>query len=249
MNEELLITGVGTPESQWHDWLLSQKIPAKFSGDLVSPTVRLVVVAPHPDDEILTCGGLVAAHTAAGGETLVVGVTDGENSHAGASGWNDHQLAKVRCVERIEGLRRLGADIKIIRLGLPDGRVQTHTEQLYQTLMDILLPSDVVVSTWRSDGHPDHDSSGSSTAHACLAVGCRLLEAPVWMWHWGAPNDARVPWHRMVSVPLKSFALKCKRNALAAHTTQLCDRDASTGPVLGIEMLYRAARTKEYFFV
>jgi LmbE family N-acetylglucosaminyl deacetylase len=38
---------------------------------------RLVVVAPHPDDEVLGCGGTLAAETAAGIDVVVVFVTDG----------------------------------------------------------------------------------------------------------------------------------------------------------------------------
>ena len=43
---------------------------------------RVVVVAPHPDDEVLAAGGLMRWMACRGREVLVVGVTDGEASHA-----------------------------------------------------------------------------------------------------------------------------------------------------------------------
>ena len=51
---------------------------------------RLVVVAPHPDDEVLGAGGLLQYMGRVGVEMVVVAVTDGEASHprACALGWD-----------------------------------------------------------------------------------------------------------------------------------------------------------------
>jgi LmbE family N-acetylglucosaminyl deacetylase len=250
VNAARVIAGGGTAECEWRQWLLSSDIPRRAFTDLVSPCTRLVVVAPHPDDELLACGGLLAKQLAGAGRALVIGVTDGEASHAGAADWDATQLARSRGVERVQGLRHLaGRQVDIIRLRLPDGQVIQHADKLYRTLMCLLQPSDVVVSTWRLDGHPDHEITGWSAARACLLVGCQLLEAPVWMWHWASPEDVRVPWHRLVAMPLSSWAMNRKQHAVTAHTTQLQDRGAGLGAVLGPAIVERAARDTEYFFV
>ena len=44
--------------------------------------VPTVVVAPHPDDETLAAGGLIAALTSRGIPVTVVAVTDGEHAYA-----------------------------------------------------------------------------------------------------------------------------------------------------------------------
>jgi LmbE family N-acetylglucosaminyl deacetylase len=250
VNADRMLSGDGTSEIEWRRRLSRIHMPSRAANDLVPQHARLVVVAPHPDDELLACGGLLANHVAGAGEAVVVGVTDGEASHAGAAGWDAAQLAHSRRDERLDGLRRLGpGDVDVIRLGLPDGQITRHADKLYRLLMSLLAPSDVVVSTWRLDGHPDHDSTGSAVAKASSAVGCRFLEAPVWMWHWAQPEDVRVPWHRLVSMPLKSWAWERKQHAVAAHTTQLRDRGAGMGAVLGAAILDRAARDREFFFV
>lgn len=243
-----LIEGDGTDEASWRSWLADFPPPHKSLQHLLPLDVRLVMVAPHPDDEVLACGGLIAGHATRGGETLVVAVTDGEASHADTTDRSALQLSDTRRGESTEGMRRLGATASnVLRLRLPDGCVDEHAEDLTRVLTRLLLPSDVVVSTWRLDGHPDHEATGRAAAHACAAAGCMLLEAPVWMWHWAAPGDARVPWHRLVAVRLPPETVRRKQAALAAHTTQLQWRGGDQPPVLGVSIVERAGRPCEYF--
>jgi hypothetical protein len=68
------------------------------------------------------------------------------------------------------------------------------------------------------------------------------------MWHWSAPADPRVPWHRLRALSLASPTLARKAEALAEHATQLAER-AHDAPVLGPAVLARAARAAEYFLV
>ena len=247
------IAGAATAESDWQSWLPLLHPPALDWAALVAGAQRLVVVAPHPDDELLACGGALAMQAVRGGHSLVIGVTDGERSH-GASPEGKlsspalSSLAATRTSERLGGLRRLGLPAPdVIALGLPDTGVAEQIDGLLHRLTALLRPADLVVSTWCLDGHPDHDASGSAAARACQAVGCRHLEAPVWMWHWAAPGDLRVPWQRLVAVPLTPSALAKKQHALAAHVSQLLPRAGGLRPVLGEAIVARAGRDFEYF--
>jgi LmbE family N-acetylglucosaminyl deacetylase len=245
-----VIEGAGTPESAWQSWPGLTRLPCMDLDDWVPADARLVVVAPHPDDEILGCGAMLALHAARGGRCLVVAVTDGEASHAGSSVWTPHALAAARCAERMEGLGRIGVpSAGVHRLGLPDGRIAGHVHALTADLEQRLDITDVVVTTWRLDGHPDHDATGEATGQACTRIGCRLLEAPVWMWHWAAPGDPRVPWHRLRGLCIPPHAQTRKRHALNAHTTQLVPAAPGSMPVLGAGVLQRARRQREHFFL
>ena len=244
-----VITQDGTPEAVWDAW------PGMDAVDLIPiekwmhPMARLVVVAPHPDDEILACGGLMALHARRGGKCLVVAVTDGEASHGEGSDWRTGQLGETRRAERVCGLERLGcAKAEVHRLGLPDSKVASHVETLQSELARRMRWGDIVVTTWRNDGHPDHEACGAAAARACADVHCRLLEAPVWMWHWGQPADQRVPWHRMVGLQLPGEAVSRKQRAAQSHASQLLPRGDAQAPVLGQTMLDRLARRTEYFF-
>lgn len=249
MSLERAIEGEGTAALDWQRWLTAAAIPTRSMDSWLAGGERLVVVAPHPDDEVLACGGLIAQHAARGGATMLIAVTDGEASHAGSPGWNALHLAAARRAESAQGLQRLGAcTAKLHRLGLPDGEVSAQFDDLAHILARVLVRSDVVVTAWRLDGHPDHEATGLATARACQRTGCRLLEAPVWMWHWAAPADVRVPWHRLAGVALSADTVRRKHSALAAHASQLQVRDARRGAVLGSEIQARAAWPTEYFF-
>jgi LmbE family N-acetylglucosaminyl deacetylase len=238
-----------TPERDWQLWLRRLKPPPLTLDDVATASGRVVAVAPHPDDEVLACGGLLAGHAQRGGRTAIVAVTDGEASHPADPNWPPLRLARARRAEREAGLGQLGVSGGTVTpLAVPDGGVAACGGVLECTLRRILRSSDCVVTTWRGDGHPDHDATGTSTASACQAVGCRLLEAPVWMWHWSWPDDPRVPWHRMCALALSVETLFRKTAALRAHETQLTERSGESA-VLGPDVLARTARNTEYFFL
>jgi len=64
---------------------------------------HVVVLAPHPDDETLGLGGLIATLSALRIRVTVVAVTDGENAYANVSG-----LGLVRRKEQLAALECLG---------------------------------------------------------------------------------------------------------------------------------------------
>ncbi len=250
LTDRPLIHGDGTPEAVWRGWELASGVAELAPATWTTAGTRLLVVAPHPDDELLACGGLLCDHIAGGGQALIIAVTDGEASHPGSTTWSPERLAPARRAERAEGMARLGlAEVPTLTLGLRDGQVTQQVDHLTSLLLQTARPGDIVVSTWRGDGHPDHDATGRAAAAAAQTRGCRHIEAPVWMWHWATPADPRVPWVRLRRLPVAAAIRARKCRALAAHATQLADRDNGEGPVLGEQIRARAERLTEYFFV
>lgn len=244
MNDRL-IEGQGTAESSWLTWLARQTIASVSVVALCAANRRLVVVAPHPDDEILACGGLLAICAALKFPVLVVAITDGEASHGQADEFARFKLGQQRVRERCAGLMQLGIDPQcVVRLKIPDGQASLNTDMIFKRLGGLLRASDLVVTTWALDGHPDHEA----TAQAALRTGCNLLQAPVWMWHWAQPDDSRIPWSDLVRLDLTDHALDAKQKALAVHHSQLSRRNSAAGPVLEPAIVERAARRQEYFF-
>lgn len=241
--------GPGTPEAVWVEGAL-ERLPVAYAEMLVPPGARLVVIAPHPDDEVLGTGGLIATLAALGRAPLVVGVTDGEASHPGSTRWTRVALACERVDEAREGLARLGLRAPPrLALGLPDGGVAKQEDVLLGALREVLRPTDVVFTTSSIDGHPDHEATARAALSAAGEVGAAAWEVPIWTWHWSWPKDPRVAWDRAVLLPLDPEATAAKRAAIAAHRTQLhVDPSTGRGAVLPPEDLAHFERSFEIFF-
>lgn len=245
-----LIAGTGTSESAWK---VSPQLAAAPCHPLdwwLTQDTRLVVLAPHPDDEVLACGALLQQHANRGGECLVIAATDGEASHPPTPQRSTSQLALTRQAETRKGLNRLGlGEENVVRLGLPDGQVQGYLSNLCSALEICLRPTDLLVTTYQLDGHPDHEACGSAAVSVCSKINCRLAQAPVWLWHWAGPNERLVPWHRLQGfrVPPASRALKLQ--ALSEHVSQIATATDDGAPILEASILERAQRDVEYFFV
>lgn len=241
--------GNGTPERQWRDWLRARALPRVAPEVLLPPGARAVVVAPHPDDEVLAVGGLLAHAAALGRRALLVAVTDGEASHAGSTHCAPGRLAARRRAETRRALARLGSRATVLRAGLADGRVADQAHALHTLLLRTLRPSDRVFTTWALDGHPDHEATGRTARTAAAQVGARVFEVPVWGWHWAQCGDPRMPWTQARLVALSPRAVVRKGAALQAFASQW-EHDASCPhtPILRPAMRARARRPFELVF-
>lgn len=247
-----VIAGQGTPESAWQAWEGLHQLGRVDLSGLVPPNGRAVVVAPHPDDEVLGCGGALSSLTDDGRRACLVAATDGEASHPGSIQWTVDRLSRTRCDESAASWSLLTGGVvpqQCVRLGLPDGGLMRSRTRLTAHLQALLQPGDVLFTTWRLDGHPDHEASGRACAAAAAHTGCALVEMPVWMWHWAAPGDARVPWHRLRRFELSAHALDRKHQAIAQHHSQLRFTEDGLPPVLPPWALARVLRPFECFFL
>lgn len=211
---------------------------------------RLVVVTPHPDDEVLGAGGLIQKALAEKVLVEIVAVTDGEASHPHSAVAPGLDLAARRSRETVTALRRLGWDTPVVtRLHLPDGDVATRRRELDVALSDILLPDDLCVAPWRWDGHPDHDVCGESALNAARTVGARSLAFLVWAWHWADPYGSDVPWHKCRRLELSRRAQARKRWSTLAFTSQIepIGPDDADAPILPSHLLRRFWRPFEVF--
>lgn len=187
-------------------------------------THNLLVVAPHPDDESLGCGGLLAWATGHGRRAHVVILTDGEGSHPGSARFPPPRLADIRRGEAIEAGARLGlAEQDFSFLHLPDGSLDTlapsQAAGVVQNLRNHIgmLAPVVVCVTASSDLHGDHRAAHALTLAATRNAGhCRLLSYPVWSWLSAEAAAPPVGW-RIDITPYR----ETKRAAIRAHASQL----------------------------
>ena len=236
-------THLGTSEGAWLESPYLAALP-----ELELPAVdHVVVVAPHPDDEVLGTGGLLQKLAGAGVRAEIWAVTDGEASHRGVP---PDRLGRVRTAESELALGRLGLrDVPRVRLGFRDGRVAERVAELTDNLATRLGPASLCVAPWRGDGHPDHDACGRAAATASGAVGGELLEYLVWTWHWADPLGTDLPWASCRRLALDRRQTARKRWATAAFQSQVRRSGSAPGdmPVLPGPVLRRFWRPFEVY--
>ncbi|MCD0486221.1 PIG-L family deacetylase [Streptacidiphilus sp. ASG 303] len=238
------IQAPGTPEEVWAAW----QAPASFPELDLSGLRRVLLVAAHPDDEVLGLGGTVARLAAAGARLRLAAVTDGEASHPHSTAAAARDLARVRRQEAVRALAALGAgDTEVVPLGLPDTQVARHEAALAERLAGLMAGFDAVAAPWSGDVHADHEAAGRAAAAAGAATGVPVLHYPVWTWHWARPDDPRVPWHRAARIPLGADAAARKRAALDCFASQVrpLGDDPADAPVLPPEELAHFLRDHE----
>ncbi len=205
----------GTPEAEWRGMLAARDLPAL---DLEGVT-RLVLVAAHPDDETLGAGGLLHRAAQLGLPATIVVASLGEASHPDSLTHSRATLAQLRRRESAEAAALLHPGARLDFLGLPDGGLDQRRIELADHLAGTLDADTLVVAPWRGDRHPDHQAAAFAAETAASATGARLLEYPIWLWHWGQADD--VPWSLIAASPVGPAGAAAKREALARHRSQV----------------------------
>lgn len=201
-------------------WTIDSTVPA------------LLVVAPHPDDEVLGAGSLIGTAVRVRVPVIVLAVTDGTRSHAHVA---PALLGRIRTAESETALAALAETAagdavptpRTVRLGLPDGEVPAYEDVLVERIVEQLAqlpPGTVVTAPVRGDGHPDHDAAGRAALRAIGRVPtASLVEYPVWLWHHCSPGAPQpdVDWCRARVVAAVPEVVEARARAVEAFRSQI----------------------------
>ncbi len=162
----------------------------------------LIVIAPHPDDETLGCGGLIAQARLDQREVRVVILSDGTGSHPRSREYPPDRLRIIRQAESIAALETLGVDRQDMHfLDIKDGAVLATGGELTAVAKEVLSivrtmggepdALGAIAVTWRDDPHPDHKAA-YAVAHLVhlWMPALKLIEYPIWGAH--APEDVGI---------------------------------------------------------
>ena len=174
---------------------------------------RVLIVVPHPDDESIGAGGLLARLAARGVRIDAVLVTDGEatiGSRLGAQ-----ETGRRRRAEFVDACATLGVGVYAM-LALPDGAVADHQPTLTTAVADAVrtLGPDLVLAPWPLEAHPDHRAALRASAEALIGV-AHTGSGPVALWTYEAHTPIPDPSH-VIDI---TDHVDVKRAALAAHVT------------------------------
>ena len=184
----------------------------------------VLVVAPHPDDEVVGCGGAILRHEAADDQVSVAYVTDGRRSRA--FGLAPQQMAETRRREADAAAAHLRID-RLEWFGLAEG--EWRKEALQSLLCELLrrCKPTLVYAPSRVDFHPEHQAIAHALARAlttCYPGGdgprIRIFQVQV-------PLGAALV-NRVVDI---SSVASAHDSALDAHASQR----GSIGPCLRVK--------------
>lgn len=115
--------------------------------------MNILVFAPHPDDEILGCGGMLARLTSGGGMATVIYLTSGD---AGSLAGDPGELANIREREARQGAAVLGIS-DLIFLRNPDGYLEYSRDNLIRLVRIVREKRPgLVLAPHAGEIHPDH---------------------------------------------------------------------------------------------
>lgn len=180
-----------------------------------SPVARnALVIAPHPDDEVIGCGGLIAHLISAGASVHVAIVTDGA---AGGEG-DLSELAALRQRESTAGLAVLGAPAPTF-LGYADRSISRSLPELATRFGELVaqLQPDLIVLPSLVEIHPDHAATSRAALMALQSdprLADRLPIAEVAFYEVSQPFAP----NRLLDI---SGLTDRKRRAIECHTSQL----------------------------
>src|SRR5260221_5767434 len=117
----------------------------------------VVVIAPHPDDESIGCGGTLAKHVALGARVVVAYLTSGE---LGLKQLPREEAWKVREAEARKAARTLGLKATYFLRG-PDWMISDHVEKVAADLRPILAKEapELIYLPHPQEWHPDHKAA------------------------------------------------------------------------------------------
>ena len=160
---------------------------ATISLSALAPKGSILVIAPHPDDETLGCGGLIALAKAEGRRIFIVVLTDGAASHPNSKSHSPSLIAALRDQELRDGLEVLGAEVAdLLTLGLPDGRLADEQDGTLAGKLELATAGfdvETVFAPCADDPHPDHRAA---------AIAAHLLAGRLMARLWSYPIRAHV---------------------------------------------------------
>lgn len=167
----------------------------------------VLVVAAHPDDEAIGCGGALRRHVLDGDRVKAIFATSGE-----AGGHGLENAGETREIEAQRAAEILGiTDVEFWHE--PDGRLENRP-QLVSRLAESIVAADasLIYAPHSEDDHPDHRSVAGIAKAALAQSGCsgtRLMQFEIWS-----------PIQRIDHVVDISEVLEDKLQAIRAYRSQ-----------------------------
>lgn len=175
-----------------------------------------LIIAPHPDDETLGCGGLIQRLCTLGNPPHIVILTSGEKSHSTCCNIDKSILKKARrhlCSDILTKLNLPATHLHF--LDFPDGSISSQHGEMskLENLMKQLSPRTIFIPH-RGEGWIDHLVVRELISHIHFTSPPTVYEYCVWMWYY---NFLRLDWINGFLLSLTNEQFLKKREAVLQY--------------------------------
>jgi LmbE family N-acetylglucosaminyl deacetylase len=189
-----------------------------------------MIVAPHPDDEIIGMGGYLVGRVQSGRKDYIVYLTDGENS---LEDLDPEEVAWHRGRLTASVLARLGlSDAQTRMFHLPDGSVPRMGDERFGKAVNELgqviadVRPEALFVTHPLDTWPFDHVAAFEIAEAAVrqyGLNCDLYGYWVWLWY-SIPirRIATIDWQDVYSISMGSKVMKEKRALMDLYLKPAC---------------------------
>lgn len=218
-----------------------------FFAEKISNKRRTLILAPHPDDEVMGCGGLIQRLSQQGNPPHVIILSGGGKSHAGCCGIEEDLLTAERRSAARRILSNLGLpESHLHLLDFPDGGISlTHPEmEQLRALMSAINPETVFIPH-QGEGWPDHLVCRDLVKAIPSLNSAPVYEYCVWFWYYNVWN---LDWKNATVLRMSPEEHVAKCQAVDDYTTALAPCGKPWAGVLPKLLVAAAKWDKELYF-
>lgn len=180
---------------------------------------RILIIAPHPDDEVIGCGGLITRLVAENTIPHIIVMTGGESSLAKSFMINAQDIVTAR-----RGLTRIALGMlgvpedHLHELNFPDGGISEDSSEVekLRMLIEVIRPDYVFVPHW-GEGWSDHIQTAKIVKKIC-GEHVIVWEYCVWMQYFYNARKYKLDWKHAAILQMSPIEHKTKLLAMDAYT-------------------------------
>ncbi len=216
-----------------------------------------LVLAPHPDDETLGCGGLIAMLRNKGANVFVIVTTDGSQSHPNSKAFPPKKVTLMRKEEVLGALHILGVSKQNVEFfDGKDASLPGKGEPGFDLLVDKLISGiekyrpQLILVPYQLDPHCDHRATWQILQQALKSfkeIG--VWEYPIWLYELAEKHDIpTLKKGELKKVNIRNF-LSLKKKAITSHISQTTStiNDDPTGFMLTEEVIKHFTTDFEFY--
>lgn len=212
-----------------------------------SSTDNVVILAPHPDDEVFGCGGLITRLIAEGHAPHVVVLTGGGGSHRGCCSTSESDIISARRELTHKAMSALGLpDSNIYELDFPDGHISEGNAAEKKKLESLIseINPDVILVPHHGEGWSDH-LAARDLGIELAGEDTEVYEYCVWMWYYRQKN---LDWKNAYSLKMPEAEHKKKLDAIETYHSALAPCGKPWVGVLPTLFVKANSTNQELFF-